>query len=305
MTTGVSFTVILLSYNHEPYLGQAIDSILSQAYLPEHLIIVDDCSQDKSVDLIKRILLTSAPPSIKIDLILKGQNAGVCSSINSCSHLISTDLVITAAADDVSFPDRLAFLSRAWTSHGRPDALYSGAVLINECSEKLGYFQPHHRMQQADKVFSARDSFRLPAFYGAGSCYSSRVFTDFGPLPTVIRNEDFLLMFRAWILGGVAYSGESLIGYRQHGSNLSINRQLALSTRFASRCKLRFRGYWNYVLNLYYALKSLDHLSSLVLYRVYLVIVIEVFKTGLRFLSVPFVELSLLCRRQRTSGEAT
>ena len=297
MASTPSFTVILLSYNHEKYVSEAIASIFSQIYLPEHLIIVDDCSGDGSVHLIKQIIKTSLPASLKVDLIFKSENGGVCSSINACRHLISTDLVITAAADDVSFSERLSVLSRAWTTQGRPDALYSGAVLINECSEKIGYFQSHNPIRQADKVFTVRDSFRLPAFYGAGSCYSSRVFSDFGPLPTNIRNEDFILMFRAWILGGVAYSGEALIGYRQHATNLSINRQLALSSRYAARCGLRFRGYLNYFLNLYYALKAVRQLSITASCRVYLVVTIEVLKSCLRFLSVPFVELALRCQR--------
>ena len=298
MAPHVSFTVILLSYNHEKYVEEAICSIFSQAYLPEHLIIVDDCSHDNSVRLIRGVLERSAADSVKVDLILKEQNGGVCSAINACSHLIATDLVITAAADDVSYEARLSVLAREWISLGEPDAIYSDASLINECSERIGHFQLAYRVHDKHQTLSFRNSLRLPAFYGAGSCYSSRLFRSFGPLPTDIRNEDFILMFRAWVMGGVAYSNRTLIGYRQHTSNLSINRQLALSNRLTTRCRLRYRGYLNYLLNLGYAMKSTTVLPWSSQCRVYLILIYEACKVLLRVSVVPLDEIFLYSRNQ-------
>ena len=298
MASNVSFTVILLSYNHEKYVEEAICSILSQAYLPEHLIVVDDCSQDNSVQLIRDVLNRAVAASIKVDLILKEQNGGVCSAINACSHLIATDLVITAAADDVSYEGRLSVLAREWTSLGEPDAIYSNASLINESSEQIGSFQLAYPVHSRHKALSCRNSLGLPAFYGAGSCYSSRLFRRFGPLPTDIRNEDFMLMFRAWIMGGVAYSNGVLIGYRQHTSNLSINRQLALSNRLTTRCRLRYRGYFNYLLNLGYAMQSTTVLPWPTQCRVYLVLISEACKALLRVSLVPLEEIFLHSRNR-------
>ena len=45
-------TVILTSYNHEKFIRESIDSILSQTYKNFEFIIVDDCSSDASWDII-------------------------------------------------------------------------------------------------------------------------------------------------------------------------------------------------------------------------------------------------------------
>ena len=47
-------SVIMPCYNSEDYIEEAIESILNQTYNNIEVIIADDCSTDKSFDLIKR-----------------------------------------------------------------------------------------------------------------------------------------------------------------------------------------------------------------------------------------------------------
>ncbi len=47
-------TVIVPNYNHAPYLKRRIESILNQTYQDLELIILDDCSNDNSIDIIKQ-----------------------------------------------------------------------------------------------------------------------------------------------------------------------------------------------------------------------------------------------------------
>ena len=52
-------SVIVPNYNHAPYLEQRIVSILNQTYQDFELILLDDCSTDNSVDILKHY--TSQP----------------------------------------------------------------------------------------------------------------------------------------------------------------------------------------------------------------------------------------------------
>jgi len=47
-------SIIVPNYNHAEFLNQRIDSILSQTYQDFELIILDDCSDDNSKDIISR-----------------------------------------------------------------------------------------------------------------------------------------------------------------------------------------------------------------------------------------------------------
>ena len=52
--SGVKFTVAICAYNIENYIGRAIDSVINQEFKNYELIIVDDCSTDKTVEVAQK-----------------------------------------------------------------------------------------------------------------------------------------------------------------------------------------------------------------------------------------------------------
>lgn len=48
-----SFSIIIANYNYEKYVGDAIESALMQDWPSKEIIVVDDGSTDRSVEIIK------------------------------------------------------------------------------------------------------------------------------------------------------------------------------------------------------------------------------------------------------------
>ncbi len=65
-------TVIIPNYNHEQYLQQRIESVLSQTFQDFELIILDDCSTDNSKEIIKQY---SQHPKVS-HIIFNDRNSG-------------------------------------------------------------------------------------------------------------------------------------------------------------------------------------------------------------------------------------
>ncbi len=95
-------TVIMPVHNGMPYLPEAIDSILNQTEQRFKLVVVDDGSDDKTIDYVKSI------DSSKIKFYSIGR-LGLISALNFGINLIETEYFAIMDSDDVSDPDRFKF----------------------------------------------------------------------------------------------------------------------------------------------------------------------------------------------------
>lgn len=101
-------SVLLPVYNSELYIKEAIDSILNQTFSDFELIIIDDASTDKSVEIIKSY------EDYRIHLIKKPKNSGYTNSLNHGLTLAKGKFIARMDSDDFSLPTRfekqIAFL---------------------------------------------------------------------------------------------------------------------------------------------------------------------------------------------------
>ena len=96
-----TITVLMPVYNAERFLAAAVDSILNQDFTDFEFIIIDDCSTDNSVSIIKSYL------DPRILFYQNEKNMGISATLNKGIALASTDLVARMDSDDISYPDRL------------------------------------------------------------------------------------------------------------------------------------------------------------------------------------------------------
>ncbi|WP_425390621.1 glycosyltransferase [Ekhidna sp.] len=105
-------SVVCLSHNHQPFIKEAIQSVLKQTYTNVELIIVDDGSTDGTKEEIENIIAER-----KIAFIDIPQAIGNCAAFNKGFKKSSGDYIIDLAGDDILMPERIlrginTFLSR-------------------------------------------------------------------------------------------------------------------------------------------------------------------------------------------------
>ena len=94
-------SVILPAFNAEKYLGEAIESILSQTFTDFELIAVDDGSTDRTPDILR------ANPDHRIRIVSNRSNLGVARSLNNGIAEARGRYIARQDADDISLPERL------------------------------------------------------------------------------------------------------------------------------------------------------------------------------------------------------
>ena len=94
-------TVVLTSYNHEKYIAQAIQSVLSQTFTDFELFIVDDGSSDNSQEIIKTFT------DSRIKTFLFSENRGPRETIQDVLKFVRGKYVAVHHSDDVWKADKL------------------------------------------------------------------------------------------------------------------------------------------------------------------------------------------------------
>ncbi len=85
-------SVIIPVFNTEKYLAKAIESVLSQTLKPNEIIVVDDGSTDKSIEVARQF-----EPPVRI---ISQANKGVGSARNVGTQAASCDFLAFLDADD-------------------------------------------------------------------------------------------------------------------------------------------------------------------------------------------------------------
>ena len=96
-------SVITACYNSEKFIEETIKSVLSQSYVDWEMIIVDDCSSDKSIDIIQNYMKRDN----RIKLIRLEVNSGAGIARNMAIKAAVGKYIAFLDSDDIWKPDKL------------------------------------------------------------------------------------------------------------------------------------------------------------------------------------------------------
>lgn len=96
-----SVSILMPVYNAEPYLSEAIQSMLNQTYADFELIILDDCSTDRSAEVVQTF------SDARIVYHRNEVNSGLANNLNTGLKLATGKYIARMDGDDISLPHRL------------------------------------------------------------------------------------------------------------------------------------------------------------------------------------------------------
>jgi len=133
-------TVICTCFNHEKYVVEALNSVTNQDYSNIQLIIVDDCSTDNSVKVIREWLVKNPT----VTFIVNEHNLGITKSFNHAYKYATGGYLIDLAGDDILLPECVTLQLNIFnhSSHKNTGLVYGNAHVINENGEFLNYYFP-------------------------------------------------------------------------------------------------------------------------------------------------------------------
>lgn len=113
-------SVIIPAYNHEGYIGEALQSVLSQSFEDFEIIVIDDGSKDHTPTEINRF----QDPRMRF---FEQENKGAARTINRGISLSRGEFISILNSDDVYHPERLARMVSLM--EGDPDCVIAASFI--------------------------------------------------------------------------------------------------------------------------------------------------------------------------------
>jgi len=120
--------ILIPLYNAESYLGKTIESVLSQTHINWELLILDDCSTDKSFE----IAAAYAEKDTRIRVLRNEHNLGMHQNWNKGISLCKQPYFIKLDADDVWHPSILEKSIKYMEKYPEVGLIFSRYVNIDE-----------------------------------------------------------------------------------------------------------------------------------------------------------------------------
>lgn len=125
-------SVVIGSFNRERYIRECIDSVLGQTRVPDEIVVVDDASTDRTVEILKTY-------GDKIRLICRTSNSGNCAvARNEGMRACTGDLIAFLDSDDAWFPEKLEKQLAFFEGHPDVPFCHTYCEVMNSASKGCG-----------------------------------------------------------------------------------------------------------------------------------------------------------------------
>jgi glycosyltransferase involved in cell wall biosynthesis len=213
-------TLFVLAFKQEQFIREAVQSVFDQTYSPLEIILSDDCSPDKTYEIMEQMAAAYRGPH-RLVMNRNPKNLGLCGHVNRIMEIARGELIMPAAGDDISYPGRVATTVGVWQSCGLPPFIFFDVEVFSSIPSRARpfVFQP--------ETVSVESMLRLtnPTILAPAMAWRKTVFERFGPLPASAPTEDKNIAFRAALLGPVVFVSQKLVKYRIHGENMTYKNK--------------------------------------------------------------------------------
>ena len=224
-------SVAIVTYNSSEYIVETLDSVKNQSYQKIEVIISDDCSTDKTVDLCSNWIHENASRFVRCRLITSQANTGVAVNCNRALEAATGEWYKMLDGDDVLFPNCLSDFAVYIDEHPDRMCIASGVNTYQE-------FIDDTHLKQTD--IGIKDNFygldldsQLKSLARGNGIVSSSVIlnTSFlrkiGGFETKYFYEDYPLFLTVLEAGQKIWMMNSVTcGYRLHASLSRSNEKL-------------------------------------------------------------------------------
>jgi GT2 family glycosyltransferase len=225
-------SVVIPSYNHSRFIGNAVQSVLGQSENDLELIVVDDGSTDNSLEVLSAI----SDPRMRV---FPQSNQGAHAAINRGLELATSEYLAILNSDDFYHPQRLEKLVGILKQHPEAGMIGSYIQVIDSEGVPLGIKHGYHDLEpwtlpDPGRSFRSGEDLRMVLltenFWATTSNYifSHEWLSRVGPFRPLRYAHDWDFALRIANGARLLMVPEPLMSYRFHQTNTIKENQVAM-----------------------------------------------------------------------------
>jgi glycosyltransferase involved in cell wall biosynthesis len=211
-------SVICLSYNHEAYVVEALNSVINQTYPNIELLIADDYSTDHSVGKIQDWLKNHP----NVFFLANEKNLGNTKTFNQLAKKARGEFIIDLAADDILLPNCIEKQVNAFqnSNYKNLGIVYGNLVEINENGNFIRNYYTEEDHPESGNIYKMVIG-RTTKICSVSSMVKKTVFEKLGYYDENLAYEDLDLWVRASRVYEFEYITDFLVQKRELATSLS------------------------------------------------------------------------------------
>jgi alpha-1,3-rhamnosyltransferase len=211
-------SIVIPCYNHAQFVQETIQSVIDQDYENIELIIIDDGSNDSSVEVIQEMIPACEERFVRFEFRHRS-NKGLSKTLNESLIWCKGEYYFPLASDDIIYPSiitkEVALLERraeCGMCHAHAESIYSKPDVENDRAEL--------------HEFTFQQIINKNRIYAPTAMIRMSVLKELGGFDEELYIEDWDMWLRLLYAGyKIGFINEVLAFYRQHENNSYKNHE--------------------------------------------------------------------------------
>lgn len=206
-------SVVIPCFNHESFVKDSIQSVIDQSYENIELIIIDDGSDDDSVQIIENISKECKRRFVRFEFRHR-PNKGLSATLNEALEWCQGKYFSALASDDQMLPDKTEIQVEYLEKHNDIQAVMSSVNWINSDNEIISERKLSYKEYGFEDIFLSKQS-----LYACTQLSRLKSIRSIGGYKEGCPIEDWYMWLKLSQLGNLVSLNEQLVNYRLHDDN--------------------------------------------------------------------------------------
>lgn len=215
----MTISVCMATYNGARFIKEQIESILTQLSDDDEVIVIDDCSSDNTIEIIKGL------GDNRISIYSNNTNRGHVFSFGRAISLSNKEIIFMSDQDDIWIKGRVALMLEAFKTDDKVLLVSSNSEFIDTNGNLINHFNVDGVLKVSSKKY-AKNIFDIilgkTNYFGCAMAFRKELKSYILPVPSYVESHDLWIALAANLYRRNEHIDEPTLQRRIHGSNASV-----------------------------------------------------------------------------------